>query len=241
MLKFVKFLLISLFCIITSGCATLNSALTPAYKKSINKIAVVSVMGDKFKGTKIGTTVFNNENCEDDFSAFSIDNKIEDKIISYLTESSGFTATKKPEIASILSKTFKQKDMPASPTKALKTFRNILPSLKAEGIDALLIVSPYETQFEDTGVWVSGYGLVVRTFLMMWYAKAEFISYISLIDTTNEKIVMSRFFWRSGDIKFSKWQTKFSNLTSEEQNGIENFFALKVIDEIPRFLKKANF
>ncbi len=99
-----------------------------------------------------------------------------------------------------------------------------MPSLKSDGIDALLIVAPSSIEFLDTPCWIDGYGVAVRTFLILWTAEAYFITQVILVDTTTQKYVREWGFYRRQDIKFSKWKESFSELRIEEQTAMKDFF-----------------
>ncbi|MDD4980036.1 MAG: hypothetical protein PHS93_09430 [Candidatus Omnitrophica bacterium] len=229
-----------IFCLVCflSGCVTLGQPIKSEYKQSINNIAVVSIMGDNFNGVKIGTTVFNNDQFEEDFSTFGMDRKIEESIATYLKHHSGLNAVIRPDLRKGLRGNFGYK---SNPKQSLERLRSHIQNLKAEGIDALIIISPSENIFGNTYTHVNGYGFVVQTFLMMWYAKAYFISNFTLVDTATQKIVFDRAWWWWKDIKFSRWQKSFLELTLVDQETLKNFFGNVVDSEIPKFLKKFNF
>lgn len=229
---------LGLVCLILSGCATLGKPLSIEYKRSIRNLAIVSVMGDSFELNKIGTTVFNNEHYKDNSSNLAADSKIEISLEKYLKSSSSFNTL----IMSDLREEFRGAfGYQSKPKQSLERLRGRLKKIKSEGIDAVLIVSPDFSTFEDSPVTVVGYGICVRTFLMMWYAKTYFISRFTLVDTATQEIVFERTWWWWKDIKFSKWQRSFSELTATEQEEIKGFLNNVIDSDIPKFIKRFNF
>jgi hypothetical protein len=221
-----------------SGCATLGQPLKPSYKESIKNIAVVAVMGNSFYGVKVGTTVFNNDQFEEDFSDFDMDEKIEKSVSKYIKQYSGINTIIRSDLRGELGRLFGYK---AQIKKPLEYLGLTLENLKAEGIDAVLIISPSENVYNDTTISINGYGLVVETFLMMWRAQAYFISNITLVDTSMRKIIFDKFYQWLKPINFSKWKGSFSDLIPTEQEAIRGFFNNTIDSEIPKYLKKSNF
>jgi hypothetical protein len=224
--------------ILLSGCATLGQPLSQEYRQSLRNITVVSVMGDTFNGVKIGTTVLNNEQFEEDFSVFGMDRKIQESVASYLKDHSKINASIKPDLKKEFQDVFKYG---SNQSYALDSLKSTLANLKAEGIDAVLVISQNEDSFEDAGIWIHGYGLVVRSFLMMWYAKAFFVAKFTLIDTSTQKVAFEHtgFWWK--EIKFSKWQKSFLDFTESEQNATKEFLTSVLSSDIRKFLEKSNF
>lgn len=233
-----KFLLLGVISLFISGCATIRQPLSVQYKQSIRSIAVVSMMGDRIEAIKVGTTVFNNERFDEKYSAFEMDKEIEESIGQYLRQHSGFKVSAVPDL-----KTKFQKVVGETPnwTKILKGLNSSLEDLKTKEIDAVLVVSRESINYEDSSVFACGYGLAVRTFLMLWYAQTYCNLEFTLIDTSTEKVIFDRseYWWK--ELKFSKWQKTFSQLTTAEQDAINSFLRDVVDRKIPMFLTKNNF
>ena len=156
---------LGLIILMLSGCATLSRPLSLTYKQSINNIAVVSVMGDNFEGKKIGTTVFNNEQFEDDFSFFNVDEKIEETVAQYLKNHSGFNSIIRSDLREEFRGSF---DYDSKPKQSLSKLSSRLHDLRAEEMDAVLVVSQGSCSFENFPEYLNGYGVAVRSFLMLW-------------------------------------------------------------------------
>lgn len=230
--------MVILACLGLCGCASTGNPLKADYKQSIKQIAVVSAMGDDFIGRKVGTTIFNNQNFKDNFSSFNMDDKIEDAVAGYLRENSGFIVTARPDLRTDLRNIFSDK---RNAVKSKDNMRPYLKDLKSKGVDALLVVWPDLMQYETSSTWLTGYGLAVRTFLMLSDAEAYFISQISLFDTASEEVIFDRNFWKTKGIKFSKWSLSFGQLSPQEQKDIKAFFQEVTESKIPELLKKFNF
>ena len=234
--KLVIFLTLGSF--LLSGCATIGQPLDLTYKQSIKKVVIISTMGDEFRSTKIGTTVFNNAYVKEDFSDFDINGKIEKSIADYLKVSSGFDSAGRPDLREEFKDSF---GYWSNHKKSIERLDSILNALKVEGVDAIMVISPADYVYPNTGIKLKNYGLVVRTFLLIWMAEAYFKAYITFIDISSREVVFWKYFSRTKEIKFSKWQKSFSELRPEEQEAIKNFFNNVITEDIPKFLQKFNF
>jgi hypothetical protein len=196
-------------------------------------------MGNTFYGVKIGTTVFNNEHFDEDFSEFALDKRIEASAAKYFQSRSGITVSIIPDLKEEFRGAFGYK---SNPEKSLERLKPILKKLKEEDIDAVLIISPETIEFEDTPVFISGYGLAVRSFLMICCAKVYFLPNFVLLDTSTQEMVFNGSWWGGQkEIKFSKWQKSFQKFTIAEQETIKDFLNKIANLDIPNFLERNNF
>jgi len=220
-----------LFSVVISGCAEIKYGrpLTPAYKRSIKKMAVVSTMGDTFKAMKSGTYGVTSAVIAYDFSDFGMDDKLEEAVSRYLQGQSAIQALARPDLREGLNGAF---DYDWNSEKAIEQAGPYLKDLREQGIDALLVISQGKQLYGSGLMRRTGYGLFV-SMVLFGAASAEDVYLVpkfTLMDTHSEKVILDRFDILKEYIKISKWQTSFSDYSQDEQRAMKDAL-IKLIDE----------
>jgi hypothetical protein len=245
---------LSIFYVLTAaalvGCGSMNEhldeqakvfqPLTPQFKQSTKEIAVVSDMGDLFKGEFAGTAGIGRKSFIYDFSQYDIDTKIEEKIVNRLTTNSGLNAIARPDLR------FSINVNPRNMThkNLLKKLAPMLEQLKSENIDTAVVVTPWIAGKQGFKM-VLGYGYGHGFDLNSDYTKDPpqvfFYSHINVVDVDKNKLILDSHFNRLYPINIEKWHTSFEDYSSEEQQQMINLILKTVNEELAGYLEKMNF
>ncbi|MCK5179148.1 MAG: hypothetical protein KAR32_06410 [Candidatus Omnitrophica bacterium] len=239
------FLTASLF----SGCGTLTEALkegikkfqplTPGSKKAMSNVAVVSDMGDIFKGEKAGFLRVGDKSFTYDFSEHNVDTSIEEKIVTQMKSSSDLNVVPRPDLRGLINVN------PNNMTHAgyLKQISPLLNQLRSEGVDTAVIVIPWISAYKGFSP-VLGYGYTHGFTTDSYAVKPKelfFYSQINVVDVTNNKIVLLQYLNRNEDVISSPWNDRFEDFSPEEKQQMTNFVLNVINKDFPDFLTKMNF
>jgi len=232
------------------GCGSLNEyldekakvfqPLTPKSKQGMKKIAVVSDMGNIFKGEFAGTAGLGKKSFTYDFSQYDIDTKIEEKIVDRLTKNSGLNASARADLR--FSINVNPRDM--SHKNLLKQLSPMLQKLKSENVDTAVVVTPWIAGNQGFKM-VSGYGYGQGFDLNGDYTKDPpqvfFYSRINVVDVTKNKLILDSHFNRMYPINIEKWHSTFEDYSPEEQQQMKDLILKTADEELAGYLEKMNF
>ncbi len=231
------------------GCGSMNEyldkqaqvfrPLTSQSKQAMNKIAVVSNMGNVFKGEFAGTAGFGRKSFTCDFSRYDIDTKIEEKIAGSLTTNSGLDFAARPDLRALL------KVNPRNMThkNLLKQLSPLLQRLKSENIDTVVVVTPWIAGGKGFEM-ILGYGFGQGFDLNSDYTtdppQVFFYSRINVVDVANNKLILDSYLNRMYPINTDRWYDRFEDYPPEKQQQMKDII-LKVVNDDPAgYLEKMN-
>lgn len=242
---FLKITLV-LVAIIILGCGSLNEQakvfqpLTPKSKQGMKKIAVVSDMGNIFKGEFAGTAGLGRKSFTYDFSQYDIDTKIEEKIADRLTTNSGLNADTRGDLR--FSINVNPRDM--SHNNLLKQLSPMLQKLKSENIDTVVVVTPWIAGgkgFEMILGYGYGQGFELNNDYSTDSPQVFFYSRINVVNVAKNKLILDSYLNRAYPIKIDKWHSTFEDYSPEEQQQMKNLILKTVDEELAGYLEKMNF
>ena len=149
---------VATFLLFASGCASIQVSKSAAAR--IKKVGVVSIMGDRFQGRYLGTTVFNNKFYVADVSSWHIDRTLEDYAIGSLRRAKFDTG--RLDLSPHTADDYYKKGL-FNQGLDMHLF-HALPALAAkQGFDTLVVImKPFDLQSK---AFVPGYGFAERKFL----------------------------------------------------------------------------
>lgn len=232
------------------GCGSMNEhldeqekvfqPLRPQFKQSTKKIAVVSDMGDLFKGEYAGTAGIGRKSFIYDFSQYDTDTKIEEKIVNRLTTNSGLNAVARPDLR--FSINVNPKDM--THNNLMKQLAPLLEQLKSEDIDTAVVVTPWiagNQGFKMVSGYGYGHGFDLNSDNTEDPPQVFFYSRINVVDVDKNKLILDSHFNRLYPINIEKWNTTFEDYPSEEQEQMKNLILKTINEELAGYLEKMNF
>ncbi len=232
------------------GCGSLNESLdekaqvfqplTPKSKQGMNKIAVVSDMGNSFKGEFAGTAGLGRRSFTYDFSTYDIDTKIENIITDRFTKNSGLNAAARSDLR--FSIDVNPRDM--SHKNLLKQLAPMLKKLKSEKIDTAVVVTPWIAGgqgFEMILGYGYGQGFELNGDDSTDSPRVFFYSRINVVDVAKNKLILDSYLSRTYPINIDKWHSTFEDYSPEEQQQMKDLILKTVDEELAGYLEKMNF
>ncbi|PCJ45876.1 MAG: hypothetical protein COA99_03815 [Moraxellaceae bacterium] len=150
--------LIILFLIFSiTGCAALGArrSVSNTDMSKIKNIGVVSLLGDKFNGVYVGTTIFGNESYVKDVSSWNIDDFTENKIVDTLNKSGHYVAKK------LSLNTVSADSMYSNKDRHNLDYEKLLHQTKQKDVDTLVIVK--RINYQNAPFHRSPYGFYEKT------------------------------------------------------------------------------
>lgn len=204
-----------------AGCTTV--AIKPEQKASLHTIAIVALMGNELEFTKVGFTVFNNDNFVRNTSDWNLDAEIEALAAGELNKSSPeIKITSIPFDRAALFKIYKQPDRWGEYANLDRITPELKIKLEQTPVDAVLLV--HKQRGEDpiamTSIYLQGYGVYYRTLpfvdpLMKPYAMFSLV----LLDGKTLKPITTKYI-RGVSMAFGKtqisWDENLKNNLSEQ-------------------------
>ncbi|BAL94782.1 hypothetical protein [Rubrivivax gelatinosus] len=137
-----------------SGCAVLGAkrGVSEEDLSQTRRIGVVSLLGDRLYGVRIGTTVFQNDSFVAQVPEWKVDAYATDRAVALLKDRSSFEAAPLDRGELVADR------MPVDGWQQLKT------AGARQGFDRLVIVRPGTASTQDRGFFTPGYGLIERSF-----------------------------------------------------------------------------
>ncbi len=160
-----KKMFILLFAICLSGCIG-TVPIKPEQRANLHKVAVVSLLGGDLRFTKVGFTVFNNDEFIKGSTTWNLDNEVQKNIVEVLRQTSpDLQVVPVPFDRSELFKIYKS----SQSWGEYQSLDRIEPELKrkmAESpVDAVILI--HKIRVEDpvafTSVYLEGYGVYYRS------------------------------------------------------------------------------
>lgn len=135
-----------------SGCGILyNRPLKPAELESVRNVAVVSVVGNTFRGVSVGTTVFNNSGFRADVSGWNVDGMLTAAALERLSKSAKMSFRPIP-----------REEVPTGMRWGADLRDRLYQWAAKNGFDMMFIIVPF---YNSEGMLPEGYGLYERSFL----------------------------------------------------------------------------
>jgi hypothetical protein len=137
-----------------TGCATLGGkrAVSEEDLAQTRRIGVVSLLGDRLNGVRIGTTVFQNSSFVAEVPEWKVDAYATDRAVALLKPQSSFQAAPLDRSELVVER------LPVDGWQQLKA------AGARQGFDRLLVIRPGTAQTQDRGFFKPGYGLMERSF-----------------------------------------------------------------------------
>jgi hypothetical protein len=156
---FITFLLIS-------GCAALQP-IDPEKLTAIQRIGVISLLGDEMQIKKVGTTVFNNVEKYEKVGDWKIDEYVKSVVRGEIVDNSRFVYVELTADQQALRQTYFEKERIKKAADAESVKDEMKQIAHTDSIDTLVLVLRMATgdPFSDTNQYVYGYGLYHRSFL----------------------------------------------------------------------------
>lgn len=157
-MRYTKIIATLLAIIFLTACSVMRGGISKTDLESSKKIAVVSLLGQKFHGIHVGTTVFGNTAFDASVQEWNIDGKAEQQIISHLRKTASRSAVAlqhDPDLGSRLEnmQSFVQG----------YNYQELINLAKHQGADTLILVQP--VRYDNAPFHKPGYGFFERTFL----------------------------------------------------------------------------
>jgi hypothetical protein len=201
----IKLILISLAFTALTSCA-LPGKIKSTEMNAVRKIAVVSELGNTFKGSFTATTIIGNKNFKADVSDWQVDAVLVETAISTL-QRTGRTAFA----------------LPASDVKP--DIQQQLESARVNGADSLILVSP--SRYDNQADFPEGYGLHRRKIFHIDKTCVYSLFTVKIYNTTTGKPIgwTWSFPVSHGTISCTEgadivWKDDFSKFTVEERKNL---------------------
>jgi|GEM_PF-6938831 hypothetical protein len=147
-----------------TACANL-SPIKPEQKSNIHNVAIVSILGDELKFTKVGLTVFSNDNFDRDTTNWNLDVEAQKSIMNELQSSSpDIKVVQVPFNREALFKIYKSPNSWGEYASLERIEPELKNALAANPVDAVILV--HKQRGEDaigmTSIFLEGYGIYYR-------------------------------------------------------------------------------
>jgi hypothetical protein len=221
--------IISIFLIIAlSGCETFGTKITEEQLSKIDKVALVSLIGDQIAYNYVGVTAFNNKNTLYPFPDINIDKYITTKISHALKRAN-------PRVDIVrLDNDFDTLMDSYSSRESITSFdmdrfiAKITDEALGKGINYIIVASRDNIQFDEAPVAVHGFGLrkrvgrdVIGSFVLVKF---------QLIDiSTKKELAKARVFERDRESKF-QWKEPYDANSESVKEKLKSYI-YKSIDD----------
>jgi hypothetical protein len=227
-------LLLILVALLIPGCASLQ----PIDRERLNameRIGVISLLGDEMQIKKVGTTVFNNVEKYEQVGDWKIDEFVKGVVRDEIITNGRLTYV---ELAGdqqeLRQKYFEREraDKIANPDSVKNELKQIAD---AASVDTLVLVVRMATgdPFSDTNQYVYGYGLYHRSFFMYDQTGVFGRALIVVKDAKTMEELRKRGVPSKRVVDDSYWTLEFAQLPLEKRQYIEN----TIKDEMKASLK----
>ncbi|GEM_PF-5554457 len=218
--------------LLAGGCATIPIS-ESVHVAKWKKTAFVSVTGNDYHATRIGTTVFNNKFAEWHPEGLDLDAKVTAALLPVLKANIPTTEfVADPGNVTMLRSTFKK---PFERSYCFEPTEEYLSEIKAAGFDSLVLVrsSFVNDSSEYNPHWYSGVGILCRDFMGMHYAFAVASVDVVFYDLTasGTKPYDLRVFTETG-LDGIPWRANWNDYSPEEQNRMTLMFGEVVADRL---------
>ena len=160
-----KFLYVIAISILVAGCAT-TAPIPKDQRAKIKEVGVISLVGEEFRFTKIGFTVFNNDEFTKNIAAWQLDKQIEQAVTDALKGANPPIQMVVPSVDhNSLYKLYRQKGAFGSYVSLDRIENDLKALLNKQPMDALILV--HNEQVQDpilgTSIYLYGPGLYYRS------------------------------------------------------------------------------
>jgi hypothetical protein len=197
-----------------AACTLPDSMVDSAARRLTNpqRVAVVAAMPDRFEGTYIGTTVFNNERYSVDVPGWNLQQVAESAALDRLKEKHKLNAA----VPAIGNEPLAAASRPQDPLGASR-IEPLLAAAKSQGFDTLIVILPGESPNAPEFKAGTGYG--VRGFAGMVNACAYTSLYVGVYSTTTGRQLGSHAGYAC-DRRVPPWKARFDDYTREEKEAL---------------------
>jgi hypothetical protein len=220
-------------------CACAPMTIKPDQLREINKVGVISLIGDKIHLKHVGTTIFTNSDTYQQVEGWEIDKFVVDLVKKRLATKSTLECVGLPDEIYGLDKMRKLKENTAYYDSDLEAAKNEFRTIaNRHGIDTFIVVTKYQFDVTGSGLFVSGYSLYKRSFLLLKEAKILISAQLKVMDAKSIELLATRplVSWQKVDSDY--WKESIASLSGTElsylESAIKNMLEEKVVSVIDK-------
>lgn len=224
-----------------AGCATLT--IQPEQLGTIQRIGVISLVGNELCTRYVGTTVFTSKRAVSDVTDWNLDENIQQIIKEAITSDSQFTYVDLNIDSNTVMKIYGSEK--AGCTKVgddINYIKEEIADIKVRyGVDTIiLVVESWATSDYITGRsgLLYGYGLHQSSFLGITDTITHIFARVIVVDTNNFETLAEGLIHKYEEVDNEYWNLDFKKIPLEKRQFIERSIKRQVQTELIRILKK---
>lgn len=206
---------------------------------AMNRVAVLSLMGDKIEFIQIGTTVFNNVQKYHLVKDWMIDNYIEDLIKNELAKNQRLKICDVEFDREKMNATYKVATRLHGEHNINKVKGYLQELASSNKLDILFLVAYESRELENPRRMVKGYTLYNRSLFGKKLTTQVYLTFvIEVVDLRTIKSIASRYMFTQRYIDNSYWQEEIKDLTDDQVLYIKKIIFDTFREIIPLEIKK---